>query len=327
MFLIGGNPAEAHPVSMLHLLKRQGAEQRAADRVRPALHAHRRARRRVRALPLRHRHRADLGHPLAHLRERLGGQGVHPPSASGAWTQVRDGGRRSGRPRRSSGSPACPASSCSRVAKTLADQQARHRDLVHGRHAAHDRQQQRARLLHPAAGARQHRRGRRRHQHLPRPRQRAGRHRLRRRARHPARLLRPGRGRLEALVRASGTSTTTGCSRRFDGQGADGGGGHPGLALGRRRARGQGEHRRSPTPSRPWSSGAMRPTRRPAGPTSRRRWRSSTCWSSSTRIRPSAAVLHDRTDGVYLLPAADAVRDASGSVHRLATARCSGARR
>ena len=48
----------------------------------------------------------------------------------------------------------------------------------------------------------------------------------------------------------------------------------------------------------------MRRTRRPAGPTSRRRSRSSTCWSSSTRIRRVSAVLHDRTDGVYLLPAA-----------------------
>ena len=62
---------------------RQGAEQRAPDRLRPALHAHRGPCRRVRALPLRHRRRPGLGHPLAHLRERLGGQGVHPPARLG----------------------------------------------------------------------------------------------------------------------------------------------------------------------------------------------------------------------------------------------------
>ena len=67
---------DAHPQG-------QGAEQRRADRLRPALHANRGACRRVRALPLGHRRRADLGHPLAHLRERLGGQGVHPPARLG----------------------------------------------------------------------------------------------------------------------------------------------------------------------------------------------------------------------------------------------------
>ena len=51
----------------------------------------------------------------------------------------------------------------------------RHRDLVHGRHPAYQRQQQHACLLRAAAGAGQHGRPRRRHQHLPRPRQRAGR--------------------------------------------------------------------------------------------------------------------------------------------------------
>ena len=43
MFLIGGNPAEAHPVSRAVPAEGQGAEQRAVDRLRPALHAHRRA--------------------------------------------------------------------------------------------------------------------------------------------------------------------------------------------------------------------------------------------------------------------------------------------
>ena len=52
----------------------------------------------------------------------------------------------------------------------------------------------------------------------------------------------------------------------------------------------------------------MRRTRRRAGPTSRRRWRSSTCWSSSTRIRTVAwrPCCHESAirRGVYLLPAA-----------------------
>ena len=80
----------------------QGAEQRAAHRLRPALHPHRGARRRVRALPLGHRRGARLGHPLAHLRERLGGQGVHPPAGLGHGPDPRRG-RAGGRPRRSSG--------------------------------------------------------------------------------------------------------------------------------------------------------------------------------------------------------------------------------
>ncbi len=71
--------------------------------------------------------------------------------------------------------------------------------LVHGRHPAHRRHRQRPRLLQPAAGDRQCRHLRRRRQHLPRPLQRAGRHRYRPRYRDAAALLRPGRRRLEAL--------------------------------------------------------------------------------------------------------------------------------
>ncbi len=44
MLFIGSNAAEAHPVAMMHILKRQGAEQRALDRLRPALHPDRGAR-------------------------------------------------------------------------------------------------------------------------------------------------------------------------------------------------------------------------------------------------------------------------------------------
>ena len=41
MIIMGGNPAEAHPVSMQHVLTRQGAEPGEHDRHRPALHPHR----------------------------------------------------------------------------------------------------------------------------------------------------------------------------------------------------------------------------------------------------------------------------------------------
>ena len=83
IFLIGGNPAEAHPVSLLHILLCKGAEQCAADRLRPALHAHRGPCGRIRSLPPGHGRRVDLGHSLAHLRQRLGGQGVHPDPCLG----------------------------------------------------------------------------------------------------------------------------------------------------------------------------------------------------------------------------------------------------
>ena len=63
--------------------------------------------------------------------------------------------------------------------------------VVHGPDAAHDRQRDGPCVLHPAAGARQRRRLRRRHEHLPRPRQRAGRDRRRPEPRLAARLLRP----------------------------------------------------------------------------------------------------------------------------------------
>ena len=62
-----------------------------------------------------------------------------------------------------------PGSQLRRVARTMANNRPGHRDLVHGRHPAHQRQQQHPRLLHPATGAGQHGRGRRRHQYLPRP--------------------------------------------------------------------------------------------------------------------------------------------------------------
>ena len=84
---------------------RQGAQQRAADRHRPALHAHRGPCRPVHAHPPGHRRAGDLRHAVAYLRERLGGQGVHPPARLGhgrgeAGGRQVDAGRGGARQRR-----------------------------------------------------------------------------------------------------------------------------------------------------------------------------------------------------------------------------------
>jgi formate dehydrogenase major subunit len=73
---IGSNAAEAHPVSMLHMLhaKETGAKMIVVD---PRLHAHRRQGRRVCAHPLRHRHSVPVRRPVSRLQERLGRQAVH----------------------------------------------------------------------------------------------------------------------------------------------------------------------------------------------------------------------------------------------------------
>ena len=77
LIIMGGNPAEAHPVSLQHLL--EGKELNRANFIvidprltRTAAHATEY----VRAAS-RHRHPGALGHAVAHLQERLGGQGIH----------------------------------------------------------------------------------------------------------------------------------------------------------------------------------------------------------------------------------------------------------
>ena len=218
----------------------QGAEQRALHRVRPALHPDRGPRGRVRPLPAGHRRGADLGHPLACLRERLGGQGVHPPARlghgpdQGRGRQVEPGGDRAGH--RRSGLAA-------QAGRAHAGQQPPlHHHLVHGRHPAHQRQQQHARLLRVGLGARHDRHPGWRRQHLPRPRQRAGRDRSRRPVPHAAGLLRHQDWLLEALGPGLGRRLRL-PARPFRQQGADGVQGHPGVALVRPGARSQGEHR------------------------------------------------------------------------------------
>ena len=79
-----------------------------------------------------------------------------------------------------------------------------HAGVVHGPDPAHHRQRHGARLVHPATGVGQRGQERRRHQHFPRPRQRAGRHRRRPQPRFAARLLRHCRRLLEALRQGLG---------------------------------------------------------------------------------------------------------------------------
>ena len=228
---IGSNAAEAHPVSMLHMLhaKEVGLQD---DRGRPALHAHRGQGRPVRAHPLGHRHRVPVRRAAPRVQERLGGQEVHrgPRLRHGQGARRRDDqvdtrqGARGLRRRRGHRAPG---------GQDDGREPAEHHRLVHGPDPAHDRQRHGARLVHPAAGAGQHRRVGRRRQHLPRPRQRAGRHRHRPQPRLAARLLRPGRRRVQALRHRLGRRLRVdqeAVRARHDEQA-----GHDGVALDRRR--------------------------------------------------------------------------------------------
>ena len=201
---------------------------------------------------------------------------------------------------------------------------ARHLHLVHGRHPAHDRQQQHPRLLCVPAGARQYRRIRRRRQHLPRSRQRAGRDRPRRARRHPARL-RPGPGSWGTLGQGLGPGSghgSRGASTGYDKDGKEYIGEHDekdkaehvmntkgirSVALDRRVLE---NNERSPTNVTTcvmfWGHAPNSQTR---GPEMKRPWRSSTCWSwsdpSSDRVGRHARSHRRRLSaaGVY------AVRD------------------
>ena len=74
---IGSNAAEAHPVSMLHMLhaKETGARMIVVD---PRFTRTAAQGRRLRAHPLRHRHPVPVRDAVPRLQERLGRQAVHP---------------------------------------------------------------------------------------------------------------------------------------------------------------------------------------------------------------------------------------------------------
>ena len=104
---IGSNAAEAHPVSMLHMLHAQG-DRRQDDRRRSALHAHRGQGGRVRAHPLRHATSRSCSACCTTSSRTAGRTSSTSTTASTAWT--RSGRRcwRSGRPTRSRRPAACP---------------------------------------------------------------------------------------------------------------------------------------------------------------------------------------------------------------------------
>ena len=197
LMIMGGNPAEAHPVSLQHLL--EGKELNRANFIvidprltRTAAHATEY----VRVRP-RHAHRDDLRHALAHLQERVGGQGIHPQRVYG-MDDVRKEVEKWA-PDEVERVTGVPEAQVKRVAETFAKQKPSTPDLGDGPDPVLGRHRQCPRQLHPAARHRQCRRLRQRRQHLPRPLQRAGRDRPRPRYRDPAALLRTGRRRLEAL--------------------------------------------------------------------------------------------------------------------------------
>ena len=156
MIIMGGNPAEAHPVSLQHVLEGKETAARQHDRDRSAHDAHGGARDRIRPHPLRHRHPGDLGHAVARLQERLGGQAVHRAA------RLRHGrhpqGSREIHARRGRAHLRRAGRAARARRQDVRDREARDPDLVHGRDPAHRRHRQRARVLHRAAGHRQRRR-------------------------------------------------------------------------------------------------------------------------------------------------------------------------
>ncbi len=243
---IGSNAAEAHPVSHAAHAAREG-DRREDDRRRSALHADGGQGRRVRADPLRHRHPVPVRHAVSHLQERLGRQEVPGrPRLRHGQGQGRDHGQVDARQGRGSQRRARSAGTQGR--RDDGQEPAVDDRLVHGTDAAHDRQRHRPRIVHPAVGARQHRHLRRRREHLPRPRQRAGRDRRRPQSRFAPRLLRSRHRLLEILGGRLGRGLRVdqeAVRRRDDGKERD-----DGVPLDRRRHVSERHDRPGPQPAR-----------------------------------------------------------------------------
>ncbi len=198
MIIMGGNPAEAHPVSLQHVL--EGKELNRANMI-----------------VIDPRMTRTAAHATEYVRIRSGTDipviwGMLWHIFKNGWEdkefiQQRVYGMDDIRKEVEKWTPdevervsGVPGAQLERVAKTVRDREARNADLVHGRDPAHGRHRERARVLHRAARDRQRRQVRHRRQHLPRPHQRAGRDRPRPRYRDAAALLRPRRRRVAALV-------------------------------------------------------------------------------------------------------------------------------
>ena len=153
-----------------------------------------------------------------------------------------------------------------------------HARLVHGPDAAHDRQRDRARLVHRAARARQRRRVA-----AAAPTSSAATTTCRARptsARTPIRCpattaspKAPG-----STSPRSGASTTSGSRSSFALAGDDGQARHDGVALDRRRAREERADRPGPQPARPVLLGPCAELADARPRDEARRWTSSTCW-------------------------------------------------
>ena len=166
MIFVGSNPAEAHPVAMQHILraKENGAKMIVCDPrfTRTAAHAD---------LHVQLRPGSDVGliwGMLWHIFENGWEDKEYIQPA-----RLRDGrDPRGGEEVDPGGDPAGHRSPGRDDEGGGADdgrEPARHHRVVHGRDAAHHRQQQHPRVLRAAARARQHRQVRRRREHLPRP--------------------------------------------------------------------------------------------------------------------------------------------------------------
>ena len=178
------------------------------DRGRPTIHAHGRQGGPVRAHALGGRHPVPVRRDVPRLQQRLGGQEVHrgprlrhgQGARRGAGQVDAGQGVRGLRRRRGHLLPG---------GQDDGREPPEHAGLVRGPHAAHHRQRHGARVVPAATGAGQHRQERRRREHLPRPRQRAGHHRRRAEPGFAAGLLRHRRGFVQAL-RGRGASTSSG---------------------------------------------------------------------------------------------------------------------
>ena len=198
MIIMGGNPAEAHPVSLQHLL--DGKELNRAN-----------------IIVIDPRLTRTAAHATEYVRIRSGTDipviwGMLWHIFKNGWEdkefiQQRVYGMDDIRKEVEKWTPeevervtGVPGAQLKRVAKMFATEKPATLIWCMGADPAHGRHRQRARVLHRAARDRQCRQVRHRRQHLPRPHQRAGRDRPRPRYRDAAALLRPRRRRLEALV-------------------------------------------------------------------------------------------------------------------------------
>ncbi len=199
---IGSNAAEAHPVSMLHMLhaKETGCKMIVVDPrfTRTAAKADEYVRIRSGSdIPflfgVMHHIFKNGWEDKKYLEDRVYGMDKVRDEALAKWT-----------PDKVQEACGVDEATCFQVAKTMAENRPSTIVWCMGQNAAHHRQRDCARLLHPAAGPGQRGQVRWWHQHLPRPRQRAGRHRRRPQPRFAARLLRLGRGLVEALRQGLG---------------------------------------------------------------------------------------------------------------------------